>query len=312
MRSTDLKIRQVEAFRALIQRHTVTRAAQSLHVSQPAVSRLIADFEESVGFALFERQQGRLVPTAEARVLYEEVERAFVGLDLIGHAAQQIRAMRRGSLRVAGSPAIALELLPAVVAQFVNAHQGIDVTLLTHSANTVVDMVASGQCDVGFIAEAIPHPAVRPERLTDASMRCILPLTHRLARKRVIKPADLQGEPFISFPRSFDARAAIDRLFVEHGVQRHMTLEAQLSQTIVALVANGAGVALIDPVTAAYAKPRVAVRPFRPEIRDPLYLVHSVTQSPSGITALFCAQARDALTRLVGQHQPLPRVAAKE
>jgi len=89
MASSDLKIRQVEAFRALMQRHTVTRAAQTLHVSQPAVSRLLADFEASVGFTLFERQQGRLVPTAEAHVLHEEVERAFVGMDRIAQAAQQ-------------------------------------------------------------------------------------------------------------------------------------------------------------------------------------------------------------------------------
>ncbi|SEK05978.1 LysR substrate-binding domain-containing protein [Paraburkholderia diazotrophica] len=303
MTSADLTIRQVEAFRALIQRHTVTRAAQSLHISQPAVSRLIADFEDSVGFTLFERQQGRLVPTAEARALYEEVERAFVGLDRIGHAAQQIRAMRRGSLRVAGSPAIALELLPAAVAQFMQAHPGIDVTLLTHSASTVVDMVASGRCDVGFIAEAIPHPSVRPERLTDASMRCILPLTHRLARKRVIKAADLEGESFISFPRSFDARTAIDRVFVEQNVQRQMSVEAQLSQTIVAPVANGAGVALIDPVTAAYAKNRVAVRPFEPEIRDQLYVVRASTLPLPGIAELFCARARESLTRLVRADQ---------
>jgi DNA-binding transcriptional LysR family regulator len=299
MASSDLKIRQVEAFRALIQRHTVTRAAQSLHVSQPAVSRLIADFEDSVGFALFERQQGRLVPTAEARVLYEEVERAFVGLDRIGHAAQQIRAMRRGSLRVAGSPAVALDLLPAVVAQFVQTHPGIDVTLLAHSASTVVDMVASGQCDVGFIAEAIPHPAVRPERLTDAPMRCILPLAHRLAKKRVLKPADLKDEPFVSFPHSFEARAAIDRVFVEHGVQRRMHVEAQLSQTIVALVENGAGVALIDPVTAAYAKNRVAVRPFEPTIHDQLYRVRAAAQSSSSVAEFFSERVREALTRIV-------------
>src|SRR5258708_21111610 len=112
MASPDIKIRQVEAFRALMQRHTVTRAAQTLHVSQPAVSRLLADFEAGVGFTLFERQQGRLVPTAEARVLYEEVERAFVGLDRISHAAQPIRAMRLGSFRVPGSPAVALHLRP--------------------------------------------------------------------------------------------------------------------------------------------------------------------------------------------------------
>ena len=79
MDTTGLKIRQIEAFRAVMLRRTVTSAAESLHVSQPAVSRLLADLESRVGFVLFERQQGRLVPTAEARVLFEE-ELARAGL----------------------------------------------------------------------------------------------------------------------------------------------------------------------------------------------------------------------------------------
>ncbi|OXH86866.1 LysR family transcriptional regulator, partial [Burkholderia multivorans] len=100
MTTPSLRIRQIEAFRAVMQRHTVTRAARDLHISQPAVSRLIADLEARVGFVLFERQQGRFTPTAQARVLYEEVERAFIGLDRVAQAAEQIRAMRRGTLRV--------------------------------------------------------------------------------------------------------------------------------------------------------------------------------------------------------------------
>ena len=176
---SPIKIRQIEAFRAVILRHTVTRAAESLHISQPAVSRLIADLESRVGFVLFERQQGRLLPTAEAHVLFEEVERTFVGLDRIAQAAEQIRAMRRGSLRVAGSPAVALDFLPSVIARFVEHHPGIDVSLLAHSATTVVEKVASGQCDVGLIAEPIPHPAVKTEHLAHAVMRCIVPRGHR-------------------------------------------------------------------------------------------------------------------------------------
>jgi DNA-binding transcriptional LysR family regulator len=300
MASSDLKIRQVEAFRALMQRHTVTRAAQTLHVSQPAVSRLLADFEASVGFVLFERQQGRLVPTAEAHVLFEEVERTFVGMDRITLAAQQIRAMRRGSLRVAGSPALALELLPRIVTAFVHAHPGIDVTLLTHSSTTVVELVASQRCDVGFAAEAIPHPAVRLERLTDAPMPCIVPLGHHLAKKRRVRPEDLRDAAFISFPRWFDARTTIDRIFVEHGVSRQLTVEAQLSQTIVSLVANGAGAALIGPVTAAYAAGRVAVRPFLPEVPNEFYLASAAAQPLSTLASAFVDSARAALQALLG------------
>jgi DNA-binding transcriptional LysR family regulator len=298
MDTSELKIRQIEAFRAVMLRHTVTRAAESLHISQPAVSRLIADLESRVGFALFERQQGRLTPTAEARVLFEEVERAFVGMDRIAQAAQQIRAMRRGSLRVAGSPAVALDLLPAVIARFVERHAGIDVNLLAHSATTVVEKVASGQCDVGLIAEPIPHPAVKSERLANAVMRCIVPRGHRLARRASLSPADLRGERFVSFPQSFDARSAIDRVFVDAGVPRDLVIEAQLSQAIVALVANGAGVALIDPVTAAYARPRVAVKPFLPAVDDHFYIVTSASQPMSAVAQTFCADMRDAFVRV--------------
>ncbi|WP_250515856.1 LysR substrate-binding domain-containing protein [Caballeronia sp. INDeC2] len=294
MEASELKIRQIEAFRAVMLRHTVTRAAESLHISQPAVSRLIADLESRVGFVLFDRLQGRLVPTAEARVLFEEVERAFVGMDRIAQAAQQIRAMRRGSLRVAGSPAVALDLLPAVITRFVERHAGIDVNLLAHSATTVVEKVASGQCDVGLIAEPIPHPAVKSERLANAVMRCIVPRGHRLARKASLRPADLRGERFISFPQSFDARSAIDRVFVEAGVTRDLVIEAQLSQAIVALVANGAGVALIDPVTASYARQRVAVKAFAPAVPDHFYIVTNASQPRSAVAETFCADVREA------------------
>jgi DNA-binding transcriptional LysR family regulator len=294
MDTSELKIRQIEAFRAVMLRITVTRAAESLHISQPAVSRLIADLESRVGFALFERQQGRLVPTAEARVLFEEVERAFVGLDRITQAAQQIRAMRRGSLRVAGSPAVALDLLPAVIARFVERHAGIDVSLLAHSATTVVEKVASGQCDVGLIAEPIPHPGVKSERLAHSAMRCIVPRGHRLARKSSLRPDDLRGERFISFPQSFDARSVIDRVFVEAGVPRDLVIEAQLSQAIVGLVANGAGVALIDPVTAFHARERVAVKTFSPVVPDHFYIVTNTAQPISSVAKAFIADTREA------------------
>jgi hypothetical protein len=105
---------------------------------------------------------------------------------------------------------------------------------------------------------------------------------------------------FVSFPRWFDARTTIDRIFVEHGVSRQLTVEAQLSQTIVSLVANGAGVALIDPVTAAYAAGRVAVRPFLPEVPDEFYLASAAAQPLSTLASAFVDSARAALQALLG------------
>lgn len=298
MGSPELRIRQIEAFRALMLRRTVTRAAASLHISQPAVSRLIAELETRVGFSLFERQEGRLIATAEARSLYQEVERAFVGIDQIAQAAQQIYAMRRGSLRIAGSPAVALDFLPQQVATFINKTPAINVTLLALGSQNVIDMIASERCDLGFVIDPIPHPAVRLDRLSEMPMRCILPPGHRLEKKRVIRPADCAREPFVLFPSFYDARTQIDRLFVEHRVTLHTCVEAQLSQTIVSLVEHGAGIALIDPITAAFVRGRVAVRRFEPALPDSIYLARAHGQPASRLANAFAAHVRNGLAQL--------------
>ena len=86
-----MKLRQLEAFRAVMLCATVTRASEMLHISQPATTRLLADLEISLGFALFKREKKRLHPTAEAQALFEEVQRSLLGMDRIARAADEIR-----------------------------------------------------------------------------------------------------------------------------------------------------------------------------------------------------------------------------
>ena len=111
-----MNLRQIEAFRAVIVAGTVTRAGEMLRVSQPAVSRLIADLERSIGFALFERRRGRLLPTTEARYFHREIEKAYVGLDHLTKAAEAIRNLQGGQLRVAAMPAFAESLASRAIA----------------------------------------------------------------------------------------------------------------------------------------------------------------------------------------------------
>lgn len=294
-----MKIRQLEAFRALILRQTVTRAAQMLHISQPAVTRLINDLETDVGFALFDRAHGRLHPTPEGLALFEEIERSFTGLERIAQTAQQIKSLRRGSLHIAGAPAIALEFLPAVLTDFMREHSGIDTTLVIHSSRTVVDLVGGRRCDVGFIIHALSHGSVQVDTLCRTAMVCALPPGHRLASRAVIRPADLRGESFISFPAELDARLTIDQVFTAHRVQRVLTCEVQLSAAACALVGHGAGVALIDPVTAHYHAGHVVVRPFEPAVPCSYALVTSNQHPVSLLAAAFIEHVQQRLVALV-------------
>lgn len=295
-----MKIRQLEAFRAVMLCQTVTRAAEMLHISQPATTRLIADLEDAVGFALFERLRGRLHPTAEAQALFEEVQRSLVGIDRIAQTALDIRDMQRGSLQIAAAPALALSFLPRAIAAFMPDHPQTHITMLPHSSRTVVQMVSEQRCDVGFAILSMNHPSTHGERLISTRMVCALPAGHRLAGQDVIRPQDLAGERFVSHPRVLDSRLQIDALFASYGIECRVQVETQVSWSICAFVEEGLGVALIDPITAhEYKGTGVCFRMFEPLLTTDFSVLFSAQRSPSILLKAFVAHTRAyALSRL--------------
>jgi DNA-binding transcriptional LysR family regulator len=259
--------RQLEAFRAVMITGVVTRAAEVLRVTQPAVTRLIGDLEYTLGFALFERRKGRLVPTVDAQVLYEEVEKSFVGVDKIAQIAEDIRRFNRGTLRIASMPAMALGFLPRVITRFLADRPEINVSLQVRSSQKVVEWIAAQQFDVGFVAIQASHPAVEAETLLATRLVCVMPEGHSLAARSVIAPKDLENEVFISLGTELAVRFMVDAVFDEAGVSRRLGIDTQLSEPACALVVEGAGVSLVEPITAAEFLGRgLVARPFEPAI----------------------------------------------
>ena len=147
--------RQLEAFRTVMEAGSVTAAAERLLVTQPAVSRLIQDLESAIGVSLFERLRGRLSPTVEAQVLYEEVQRSFIGLDKILRTAEDIRTFGAGTLRIAAMPAMALGFLPEVIGRFSDQHRNVNVSLQIRSSTKVMEWIASQQTSEVIVPETV-------------------------------------------------------------------------------------------------------------------------------------------------------------
>ncbi|WP_417582612.1 LysR family transcriptional regulator [Nitrincola sp.] len=107
--------RQIEAFREVVLNGSLTAAALTLDISQPAVSRMIKDLSDELGLTLFTREKGRMTPTHEALTLFQEVERSFIGFEKIRHAAKQLQELQSGRLRIAAMPALGGSMIPEVV-----------------------------------------------------------------------------------------------------------------------------------------------------------------------------------------------------
>lgn len=107
-----MNLRQIEAFLAVVDLGTVTRAAETMYVTQSAVSRLISRLEREVGFTLFDRRQGLMAPTAEAKALHAEAMRSYIGLKEIQFAAQRIAQIGSGMLKVCVMSSLQQERCP--------------------------------------------------------------------------------------------------------------------------------------------------------------------------------------------------------
>ena len=242
--------RQVEVFRAVMNTGNVTQAALALHTSQPTVSRELARLEQILQMNLFDRVRGRLRPTAQALALLEEVQRSYLGLERIAAAAKSLREFTQGRLAIACLPALAHGLLPQATQLFVAAYPRVGVSITPQESPLLEEWLTEQRFDLG-LCERIHAPAATTlTPLLQADEVCVLPDGHPLLAKRVLRPKDFAGQPFVSFAPSDPYRQLVDELFDTQGVQRQLALETASAASVCALVRQGLGLAIVNPLTA--------------------------------------------------------------
>jgi DNA-binding transcriptional LysR family regulator len=296
-----VNLRQLEAFQAVMRTGSVTNAAASLYLSQPAVSRLIAELERSVGFRLFERIKGSTpVPTPEAEAFFQEVQRSFAGLQVLRQAAADIKNYRTGNLRVACLPALATGFVPTVIKEFRAANPAVRIQLQTRSSSTVRLWVAAQQFDLGLATPAGEVQGAHAESFIKIPGVCVLPAGHSLAARDTITPADLRSEPFISLALEDPVRPKIDRVFEDAGVERDVVVETQYAVTVCGLVKRGVGCAILNPLAVAdFVELGLVMRPFHPVVEFEYMLYLPTFRPPSRLAIEFIELLKQTRDRLV-------------
>jgi DNA-binding transcriptional LysR family regulator len=280
--------RQLEAFRAVMERGTVTAAAERLGVSQPAVSKILAGLEAEIGYPLFTRIKQRLAPTSEARLLAAEVARLYHGLEEVSEVARGIRDRQVGDLHIYSTPALGRTVLPDVMADFMKRHTQAHVVFHVRSSTYINQKMVDQQLDLGFSMMPFEHPSVVTEELSRAAAVCVLPGHHRLAQRKTIRPGDLRGERFLSFPLDGRMRHLIDAVFEQDHIDRRLQIDVYSSAEACALAARGVGVSIVEPFTARdYVRDGIAIVPFEPRIRYLFRAMRPRHRKPSRLADAF-------------------------
>jgi DNA-binding transcriptional LysR family regulator len=256
--------RELEALHALVEARKTTSAAHKIGVSQPAISRAIQDLEHRVGKALFRREGGRLVPTADGILLYQQSMPIFDTLAGLGRGSIRDPAE---PIRIIAPPTIAHRFLPDVMAGFFDAEPNIRTLIEVGTTSDVIASMAEGRYDFGITDSQLHHPSIVFEPFRRASAHAIMRMDHPLAAKPELCLDDLTGLNFVALTRRFSVRSTLDRIFADAVGGPKIVAEAATSAIACELVRRGMGLTIINPFPVAFgAGIDLAIRPFLPKI----------------------------------------------
>lgn len=284
-----IRFRQIEAFRHLMSSGTTVAAARRMHITQPAISRLLADLEEDLGFRLFNRNKGRLEPTTAAIRFHRAVEENFLGLERLRHVADTIRADEKEGLTVACLPALSTSLLPHVLKAFFRMRPDIPIRIDTVGNAEVLLKLQDMKADVALSQAFTPIAGIEVEPLLVADVLCALPAGHPLAAKSLITPQDLAEETVIGWlPNYPHGQNPQQRYFDHAGVSPRFNIRTHASHTRYAMVANGLGVSIVEPFASPlWAGQGVVTRPFQTDARHEYVIAYPSSSSRSAIVQDF-------------------------
>lgn len=243
----DLDLRQLEAFSAVISSGSITAAAKNLRRSQPAVSRLIQEFENKIGYPLFLRNGPRITATEQAYQLHESVEHALISLRQVQLRAKEIAGEEEKPLIIAATPAMAAGLLPTALAK---VELSTPLQILSYSAEQTLHAVIDGRADLAISSLPLDHKNVHRHWIGQS--RCVVVLSEddELARQSEIRLQDLVSRKIITLYNPYRLRHRFEDAMKKARIQPRYVIETNSSANVLACVRAGLGVAITEPVTA--------------------------------------------------------------
>ena len=287
-----LNLRQIEGFTAIVAAGSIIGAARMLNVSQPGLSRLLSALERSLGFALFERRGKRLLITPDGTEFAEEIAHSLAGLRALERTAEDLRLMRRTTLRIAAIPALCFQVVPRAVAAFMRAHPGVNIQFEALGAQRIVESTAARHVEIGVTQMMGSVPGLAVAGAYHSECVCVVPPGHALARHAAIGPADVLAHDLVMLPPSSLAGMRLAAVLGQYPAAR---IETFLSSAACAMVVEGAGIAVVDPFTAEMFGPRLRAIPFRPVVDFGFDLVHPASQPLSRAGTAFLEVLRRSI-----------------
>jgi DNA-binding transcriptional LysR family regulator len=277
----NVSTRQLQAFIALAEQRSFTRAAALCHLSQPAFSALISQLESALNMRLFDRSTRHVAPTQEGREFETSARRVLAEFDAALSGVSDQLARRRGRVSIALLPSLAAGWLPGVLRAYCARYPGVELEVADVLSEPCVERVRSGQADFALAAVRADTPELIAEPFCSDGFHLVCTADHPLARLANIKPRDVAAYPFVHMARTSSVRQYLDAAL--HPLQMQTLMEVDQLATAMGMVRAGLGVSMMPALTLFhFAQPDLVTRPLKwPGLTRRVYLVRRRDRSLS-------------------------------
>jgi DNA-binding transcriptional LysR family regulator len=292
----EVTLRQIEVLRAVMMTGTIKGAAELLNVSAPGISRLVSHLEQSLDLRLFERKAGVFVPAVEALGIFEMIHQVYRQVENLNTSLSALSKGADVHLSFASAPSIAQFIAGRAIRQVRARYPRLVIDLNILKIEETADYLLLEKGEFVAMSSAIANPALGNEAFAAGRLVVIVPDDHALAAKSEISIRDLTGEPIVSVDPADPYGAILARPFRDAGIEPRRMVYGRFAQTVVSLVRNGLGVALIDEFSVAEAgMPGIAVRPLTEEVPITAYIITKKGRQLSSFARFAMAALRREL-----------------
>jgi DNA-binding transcriptional LysR family regulator len=278
----NVTLRQLRVFQAVAEGRNFSRAGEQIGLSQSAVSRSILELETQLGLKLLDRTTREVTLTEAGQSLALRLDRLLDELEQVLGEIHGMAGARRGKVRVASSPTLSANLMPACIALCAEREPDIEFVLLDRIQQDALDSVRAGEVDFGVVVEPPTTDDLLCETILDDPFCVLLKPGHRLAARKTVRWSALDGESLVLLDHASGSRRLIDEALETHGAHCEVRQQVGHPTTAFRMVEAGIGISVMPglAVPPTGAKPLV-MRPLMPQVRRSIMLVHRRNRAPS-------------------------------
>lgn len=302
---SSMRLRHIEVFHAVYTCGSITGAAKLLHVSQPSISKVLAHAEQQLGFRLFDRNKGKIVATREAERLIDHVNQAYSNINELRRVSKNLGSAEKGVIRVAVAPALGIDVIPAAIASYLEKHPDTMFEIETLHQNQVVRALRELRIDFGIVFNPPTTQGINIDHLATGEFVALTNAAPGSQSQSKLTMEELDGMRFINLGTRSPLGQLLATRIETSDIELHTVANVETYQMAKALVANGAGMALVDEITArSSGHDNVIAQYLDPPLHFDMSILHTVADPLSIITQRFIEHLKTEICHFL--EKPLP------